>query len=293
MIFPPGPLFSQTQKHMQKRAAFALIVISLLAGSARVDAQHGALPQAAVPPSPRERMEAFHAVLRSEGGPLPESFFPSRGDWTWVETVHDASGTRVSVWRFPALETEAAMLGCGPVRRSFLYNPQRQPLGSLTTWALRHPRPWLLAGPNRFAPGGLWPDGPNGEPVAPAAFVEWRLEDGQWVISSFGDERFPAPQPPDSVYAQVLRAPAGPAPAEPAYAEPEPWYVGGRHLTYRRILYEPQGLPAAAADPLEAIGWVGQVRVYSTADVPTPNWLYVGVSSGLYQAYQRYTDGCL
>ncbi|HYW08358.1 MAG TPA: hypothetical protein VE913_15475, partial [Longimicrobium sp.] len=114
------------------------------------------------------------------------AFFPRRGGWSWVRTIHHPGRPdRVEVRRFAASETRQVIGRGGAACVSFATNPHAAETGALVTeatYALR----WRRSPGNRFVPV----DAPARSPV----FVEWRREDGRWVVSSYGDETFERPR---------------------------------------------------------------------------------------------------
>jgi hypothetical protein len=105
-----------------------------------------------------------------------------------VHTDHAASGDRVQAWRFPAADAPRALQG--PLGPSFHISVESQPIGLFAHQVMertrgpevRTPLRWRRVRGSRMVPAG--------EPVTAGFFVEWRREDGAWVISSFGDESF-------------------------------------------------------------------------------------------------------
>lgn len=70
----------------------------------------------------------------------------------------------------------------GPLYASFVFQFEGQPMGLLTHQVMVRKGPWRSVGESRFVP-------PDADPASPA-FVEWRREGENWVISQLGDETF-------------------------------------------------------------------------------------------------------
>lgn len=150
--------------------------------AAEAEAAARAVEQTAVGPLDG-RMRAFlETVNRWREGPVTAAFFPRTGDWTYVHTAHHAAGDHVGVWRFPAAETRWAIVG-GPLGRVFTIDYHAQPIGLFAHQVMHRGTTWRRVGGRRFVPPGA--------SASSGAFVEWRREGDQWVISSFGDESFP------------------------------------------------------------------------------------------------------
>lgn len=115
-----------------------------------------------------------------------KEFFPAPGEFTYVHTAHQADGPRTDSTRFTLADTAAL--------RTFFHRVldidyHGQTVGLFAHQVLSRGIRWRrVAGTTRFVP----PDAPDDA----AIFVEWRLEDGRWVISSMGDESFPSGRTP-------------------------------------------------------------------------------------------------
>ncbi|HEU0014476.1 MAG TPA: hypothetical protein VFQ45_12375 [Longimicrobium sp.] len=239
------------------------------------------------------RMRAFVEAVVAARREEVAAFFPRRGDWAWVQTWHDQRGGRrwTRVWRFPGPETLRAIGRDGPACGSF-DRPSGEvgPFeGSLGMRMRRHDdaRPWRRVRGNRFVP-------PDDELGWPGAFVEWRREDGRWVVSAIGD---------DHIYFPRLRGEARggrgtfvhadtalPLPPSPRYAAGEEWFTSNGSLLFRGYPYQKYGLPRPI-EPAELVrvGRVGLVGVYAEAGRPgTPEVIYAAASPGQYQPYQTF-----
>ncbi|HEU4881548.1 MAG TPA: hypothetical protein VFT45_04860 [Longimicrobium sp.] len=228
------------------------------------------------------RMQAFMAEIEDRPNTELAAFFPRRGDWTWVQTARDYNhGGRVmgvGIWRFPGAETVRAIGADGPVCDSF-----EQPQGEFGPWeglfgmqAMFNRGRWRRVHGNRFVP----PDAGADSPV----FVEWRREDGQWVVSAFGDEGFYTPRLLGS-YPNNFQRDTAVVPEDAAFA-PENWFTitiqGWRSPRYGA----PRPLDRAA---LTRVGVLERVSVYVARDETwgTAEVLYLPVAPGLYQPYER------
>ncbi|HEX6038818.1 hypothetical protein, partial [Longimicrobium sp.] len=186
----------------------------------------GAAPAQAQDATLAARMRAFAEAAPTAPNDSVAAFFPRRGDWTWVQTWIRTDGrgdARTGTWRFSGVETPRAIGPDGPVCNSFEGAGGAGPFeGRLGMQTVIHDGPWRRVRGTRFVPPG--------EPASSPVFVEWRREDGAWVVSSFGDVGVWSPR--------VLGRTAGPLaadttllPEDAAYA-PADWYVvtlSGRH----------------------------------------------------------------
>lgn len=222
----------------------------------------------------RRRMELLTRSLATEADEAPESFFPRRGDWTWYPSWAGHQG----VHRFPARDTKRALEDFCPLWDSFRFQPEGQPVGGLIGWSLEHPRGWRRVRGTRFVPPG--------EPASSPVFVEWRREDGRWVISSFGDASgYAAPvgePPPNSVATDTAGA--------TAYAAGEPWFDRFEPIYFegRRYL-EPWPMGTITRDLLTRVGSLGRVGIYAEAGDRDRDHLFVPSGPGpAFVAYRTY-----
>jgi hypothetical protein len=225
------------------------------------------------------RMQAFlREVLETPNTGLV-SYFPRRGDWTWVETLLNEGGvaSRLGVWRFPAAQTERAIGMGGPVCSSFdRRRGHSGPFeGRLGMQILLNEGPWRRVRGNRFVPPGA--------SDRSTVFVEWRREDGEWVVSAFGDEGI--------VYtAEVVERPRGPFVADRTQAAedtafaPADWYT----ITINGLRHPRYGLPRAIGrDSLLRIGHLFGVNVYVERG-REDGFLHLPVAPGQFQPYERW-----
>lgn len=133
------------------------------------------------------RMEAFLATMRRRSDDSTVHFFPRTGTFTYVRTSHIRGREGVRPWVFPADQALRAMDYGGPLYHSFSINPHAQPIALLYQQVILREGRWRRVRGNRFVPPGA--------PASSPTFVEWRREDGEWVVSAFGDELFGRPFP--------------------------------------------------------------------------------------------------
>jgi hypothetical protein len=244
-----------------------------------------ALPLAAQAGTPAEatlagRMRAFMREVGDRPNTELAAFFPRRGDWTWMHALRDPDGAaihRIETWRFPGAETPRAIGADGPVCASFElgdghFGPFEERFGMQ---ARMNPGRWRRVRGNRFVP--------SGSSAASPVFVEWRREDGQWVVSAFGDV--------DIYFPHLLGRDAGPfqldttgVPEDAAFAQAD-WYT----ITLHGRRSPKYGLPRPIdRAQLVRVGVLDRVSVYvqrgyrwGTAEV-----LYLPVAPGQYQPYE-------
>lgn len=243
-----------------------------------------AAAQEAGDPSLAERMRDFLLEVKETPNTGLAAYFPRRGDWTWVQAVHDArSGVRVGTgtWRFPGAETPRVIGDDGPACDSFDRRSGVGPHeGRFGMQASLHRGPWRRVRGNRFVPPG--------EPANAPVFVEWRREDGRWVVSAFGDN--------DVSFPRLLGRPAGPfspdtagIPEDAAFARAD-WYTvtidGRRFARYG----EPRPLSEAERATLARIGVLHGVSVFSDRrrGVAGTGIVYLLAGPGRFQPYETH-----
>lgn len=222
------------------------------------------------------RNEAF---LRAVRAPLDSvaAFFPRRGDWTWTRVTYGAPpGRRSTVWRFAATETLRAIRPHGPVCESFWRGAGVGP-SEIEEDGTR----WRRVAGNRFVPPG--------ESARSPVFVQWRREDGRWVVSAFGDTTHWSPRVLGYLRGgDVVRDTVLPLPPTPVYAAEAPWYLDNRTISFEGYRYNKYGRPRAIADSLSLrrVGRFGLIGVYTEKGNTTANMLYIPVAPGQYQLYE-------
>lgn len=229
------------------------------------------------------RMRAFAEAAPDAPNDSVAAFFPRRGDWTWVHTRRpfDAPGPpRVGTWRFGGAEMLRAIGAGGPVCESFdrsfgEIGPHEGRLGIQTRM---HRGPWRRVRGTRFVPPG--------ESAASPVFVEWRREDGAWVVSALGDV--------DVYFPRLMGRHAPPAwrdttgvPEDAAFA-PADWHV----ITLGAMRYTKYGIPRpldeAERASLARIGLYQRVSVFAERD-ENPDWpafVYLLTAPGQFQPYE-------
>jgi hypothetical protein len=130
---------------------------------------------------------AFLRAVRGTGRDPVERFFPRTGVVTYVTTTYSDSGHVVGTWRFPVAALSRLSWG-HPLFWVFDIAVEGQPIGTLSHQLLMRGTLWRRVERTlRFVPA----DGPDDSPL----YVEWRREDGQWVVSRIGDESFKGDAP--------------------------------------------------------------------------------------------------
>ncbi|HEX6372847.1 MAG TPA: hypothetical protein VF006_28250 [Longimicrobium sp.] len=230
------------------------------------------------------RMQAFLDAL-NEGDLAPvAAFFPRRGEWARVRTWGGRSrGERTETARFAAAETPRAIAAGGAACESFAqpageYGPVE---GALAMQAMMNRSGWRRVRGNRFVPPG--------EDARSPVFVEWRREDGRWVVSAYGEEYPDFPRllgtPVSMISRDTLIAAEG-----AAYAADAPWFVQNTPITFEGWRYVRYGLPRRfEPGALARLGSLGRIAVYARAgDTRAPEVLMVPVRPGELQVYQGF-----
>lgn len=165
-------------------ATLALLACAVLAARPHpVPAQTRAADEAASGSVTLERrMSSFLRAVRRHRADSIAAFFPKAGDWTYLHTRHREGGSHVGVWRFRGGEAPQAIRYRGPLWESFELQPEGQPIGLFAHQVLHRGTAWRRVRGARFVPPGA--------SASSDIFVEWRREDGEWVVSAFGDESF-------------------------------------------------------------------------------------------------------
>lgn len=266
-----------------------LLLAGSLAAAVPMAAQTGT---PAAPATLDARMQAFLREMGEGSTERVAAFFPRRGDWSWVTTEpRTPEGGRTGTWRFAGSETLRAIGPGGPVCWSFHrgggeLGPRG---GSLQAHVTDHPSGWRRVRGNRFVPPGAGARSP--------VFVQWRREDGEWVVAAFGEVhrwRPPGPREPrmagtqavprDGIIRDTLLVPAG-----AAYAAGAEWYTANRPITLDGIRYLRYGLPRRfEPGALVRIGTLERVAVYAPRrDTQRPELVMVPVAPGEFQVYEN------
>ncbi|HEX6746478.1 MAG TPA: hypothetical protein VF092_04120 [Longimicrobium sp.] len=238
------------------------------------------------------RNEAFLRAVRDGDRERIAAFFPTRGDWTWVQAWENAPARKPSIHRFAAAETMRAIANDGPACMSFeQMSGEVGPVETVLSMVAQfNEGPWRRTRGTRFVP----PASASRRPGASSAFVEWRREDGRWVVSTFGDAMYyrgPRLIGRERFYGGV-RDSILPLPPTPVYAAAERWYVNNEPFYFEGRRYVKYGLPRTI-DPalLRRIGRFGLMGIY--AEKPRPGeddaeTVYIPVGPGEYQPYQAF-----
>lgn len=237
------------------------------------------------------RMNGFLGAMGAYPRDTLLPFFPRRGAWTWVLATRQAGrADRIGLWRFRTDDLLAAIEYPGPLCESFSHGGDAIVLGTLMYNVMQHPRGWRRVAGNRFVPPGASARSP--------VFVQWRREDGRWVLHAFGDERAAGPRLLGREVNSVVREPGPRTPppaAEPLYAAGTRWYQERMPVVVDDQMLVMYGLPRAV-DPrlLERIGTLNGVAVYTeVGSRGRAEVVYVPVTPGMYVPYQNMTGtGC-
>ncbi|HEX6750983.1 MAG TPA: hypothetical protein VF092_27085 [Longimicrobium sp.] len=226
------------------------------------------------------------------GGSAP-GYFPSRGEWAWVVTKRYPDGRRhANVWRFPAAQTDSALGWNGPVCNSFS-SGDAVAIETIVSIAYESQQsPWRRVGETRFVPPGQ----PAGSPY----WVEWRREDGRWVISAFGEPGWYVRGVAGRDAADVARAHAPrlrlPIPDDVPVASGGDWLQAHPNIILHGRLLIRYGLPRQLKDgDLVREGSYQDVALYVEPRTRgRPEVLYVPVGrTGMFQPYQNeISNGC-
>ncbi|HEU4561111.1 MAG TPA: hypothetical protein VFS20_24885 [Longimicrobium sp.] len=221
--------------------------------------------------------------------------FPRRGEWTWVVAREQADGSTVTgVQRFPAAQTDSAMDAGGPLCDSFSAGETVVP-GTLMAWNFDgdESRAWRRVGRTRFVPPG--------QPASSPVFVEWRHEDGRWVISSYGEQRFHFTRLRGRAVNEVVperpRTPLRlPFASGTRPGRGRDWFDSHRPITVARHSFVPYGLPRPLRDgDVVRYGTLDGVPVYVEPETRGfPQVVYVlADAAGSFQPYQNMSgNGC-
>jgi hypothetical protein len=133
-----------------------------------------------IPEALQRRNADFLSTVDSRPPDPLIAFFPRTGVVTYRHTVYSDSGIAVSVAEIAASEVPASLKG--PLLPVFTLQHHGQPIGRFVHQLKLRGQEWEYIGNFRFVPPG--------EDRCSAIYVQWREENGIWVISEFGDEGF-------------------------------------------------------------------------------------------------------
>ena len=259
-----------------RTAALVLVALAAVATSARAQRPADGL---------EARMDAFLTAL-TEASPRANltPFLPREGSWTWVATQrYDHRPDVVGRWRFDAAELATATGFDGPLCETFSLGGDAMVVGTLMHTIRVSDRRWRRVPGDRFVPA----DRGHGSRV----FVQWRREDGRWVVSEVGDERFRETPLLGREVDAVQMAPgpySPPRPPEERYAAGLAWFEENQPLSVEGELLVKYG-PGREMDPAELVrlGVKDGVPVYVERAVRTnPEVVYLPISPGRFQPYQ-------
>jgi len=224
---------------LHSATAFAALLIALLLPRSNLLAQdQDTLVQR---PQPRSQpgwslSRTMREFIRDVARPV--GYFPTRGTWDYVTEVRDRGGRKtVGTHRFPAAQTwDAVERPDGPLCNMFS-SGDGVVFPSVVGYAYES-RDWRRVVRTRFEPRpadarvGVW--------------VDWRREDGRWVISTVGEWiqppprvlGIPAAQARDTLRGRRLQLPLPPG---ARLATDAPWYAGETlHLSGPPYLKQPR-----------------------------------------------------
>jgi hypothetical protein len=265
----------------------ALLLLTALFGlTSPLQAQRTARGNAGL----RATMTAFLRALPDDRGQdTTRRWFPTAGEWSYTHTIHEpGGGAIVGRWIVPAAQT-SLLFGFGkgtgptPIDDSFEVRYEGgQKEGVLLEVVMSTSDRWRRVGRNRFVPPGARASSP--------IFVEWRRENGRWVISAFGDEHTCNPRLAGYAVGDVMGVRGLPEPAQPMYAANEPWFINGEVRYFDGHRYMKFGQPRELQPgDLEQTGWHGNIRVYvEKGQTAAPRVLYVPTAADTYQPYVTY-----
>lgn len=129
-----------------------------------------------------QRMNSFLQAVNRRKADTVATLFPRTGDWTYLHTTYLERGRHVGVRRFRGGEALQAIRARGPLWEPFTIQYEGQPIGLFAHQVMLRGTAWRRVRGTRFVPPGA--------PASSGIFVEWRHEEGEWVVSAFGDESF-------------------------------------------------------------------------------------------------------
>lgn len=264
------------------RSAFLLLAITLAPPAA---AQGGRVPQG--------RMNAFIEAVQEYPRDTLLGFFPRVGTWTWERTTHqDGRPDVVGRWRFVTSDLPRAIEYPGPLCTSFTYGGDAIPMHSFRWIVIENPGRWRRVADNRFVPPGA--------SARSRTFVQWRRENGRWVMDAFGNEVRRGPPvlgiEPNAVRRDRGGPPTFPLPPEDGVAGGATWFESNESIVAEKERLIKYGMPRRIeAELLWRYGYVYGVPAYREVGTSgTPDVLYLPVDrNGLFQPYQdSIGDGC-
>ncbi|HEU4452398.1 MAG TPA: hypothetical protein VFR81_05030 [Longimicrobium sp.] len=260
-------------------SALALLFATAISIAAQAGASSASLER---------RMGAFLRAVVEEPRDSVAAYFPKSGDWRYVPSLLKAPrGTPPGGWLFRAEETLRAIGKGGPLCWSFepSWGDTGPFEGAIVSRVSVTRTGWRRVRGNRFVPPG--------ESARSPAFVEWRREGGEWVVSSIGEQQpyyTPRPSPWERNQARRDRRPLPAAPPEASYGANAAWYVSNEPISFEGMTYVKYGLPRPIGDDeVERIGSLGGVAIFVEAGMNgATEILYVLAGPGQYQPYYAF-----
>jgi hypothetical protein len=260
-----------------------LLVAPMLAVAVPVAAQgpRGHRERGEAAPLARRNRDFLRALVEDRDSAA--RFFPRHGDWAWVHrTEYDVGRGITGVWRFRGDEA-ARVIGRGGVMcGELLYNAEAgSELMEQIFLDVDQRRAWRRVRGHRFVPPGSGARSP--------LFVEWRREDGAWVVAAIGGASHEhLPMPGHEVQTAVRdRVPGQPLAWE--YGERSRWYVNAEPFTFAGMRFVKYGIPRVLPrDQLVRIATLGGIPLYADAGSPrTPDLLHMPLNpGGEFQSFQ-------
>jgi len=254
------------------------LLAPLLVAAVPAAGQHRRPRSDAHPASLARRNHAFLRALLND----PDSaaaFFPRHGDWTWVKLTEYETGHEViGLQRFRGADAARVLNPGGPMCNAVLYTGEvSTDLGEQVYYAVEEGRSWKRFRGRRFTPDG------RDSPI----FVEWRRENGGWVVAALGTTWYASRSMPGADIRTAVRDRVRGQPPAWGYAERADWFVNGEPFSFSTLRYVKYGLPRELSpDSLQRIAVLRGVPVYAEAGAPsTPEILYVPVRPAIYQPY--------
>lgn len=263
---------------MLRATLVILVLLYPAAGVAQSRPRVGSLPA---------RMRALFSAMEDYSPDALVGFFPAHGDWTWIVTTHNRDGSDSIARRsFTPAELRGALARSGPLCRTFTLGADLIPMGAIGYHVLMTPGRWRQVGASRLVP-------PRALATSPV-FLEWRREDGRWVLSQVGIEEDAAPHVLGTMINSVQRGTSVPGDSA-LTAERAAWSSDHEavHLDGRTFIA--YGLPRELPpDVLERVGSLNGVSVYvERGTAEHPDWLYIPAGGGRFAPYQdNMSDGC-
>jgi hypothetical protein len=231
------------------------------------------------------RTHAFLVALAA-GADSAARFFPRHGDWTWVHaTEYDVGRKTVGVWRFRGGEA-ARVLGPRGAMCGELDPDAPSELELEIENVVNGSPPWYRARGRRFVPPEMGARSP--------VFVEWRREDGAWVVAAIGSAAYESLPMPGADIRTAVRDTAPGLPPAWNYAEHAEWFVNSEPFGFEGRRYLKFAVPRMLPrDRLTRIATLHGIPIYAEAGSRgAPEILHVRVNPrGEFQSYSSERRG--